>query len=225
MKPCELKSPFTWENRQVMIHDRVWYFPKLCKDADAYRFPGWHHEETFSREGPVCVEYCSGNGAWIAAKAEQNLHQNWVAVELKFERVRKIWSKIKNLKLDNLLVLCGEGYEATKRYFPNGSVDSVYINFPDPWPKTKHAKHRIVQKRFVEEVLRILKTGGILTMVTDDENYSKIMIAELLRAKGFESVYPEPYFVHDYPGYGNSFFEDLWREQRKNIHYHAFRKI
>lgn len=225
MKTSKLQSPFTWENRQVMIHDRVWYLPKLCKQADDYQFPGWQHEDTFVKQGPICVEYCSGNGAWIASKAQQHPNQNWIAVEIKFERVRKIWSKIKKLQLDNLLVLCGEGFEATRRYFPDASVDSVYINFPDPWPKTKHAKHRIVQNRFIVEIRRILKSGGILTMVTDDQSYSTIMVSELLRVEGFESVYPEPYYVHDYPGYGNSFFEELWREQGKKIHYHAFRKI
>jgi len=226
MKPSSLKSPFNWENRLVVIHDRVWYLPKLCKQADDYQFPGWHHPQIFSDDKPVCIEYCSGNGTWIAARAEQNKHQNWLAVELKFERVRKIWSKIKNLQLDNLLVLCGEGYDATRRYFPDQTVDAVYINFPDPWPKNKHAKHRIVQPRFIKEVHRILKQGGVLTMVTDDEGYSKIMVEELLRVPGFESVFPEPYFTHEYPGdYGNSYFEDLWREQGKKIHYHAFRRI
>jgi tRNA (guanine-N7-)-methyltransferase len=225
MKPSELKSPFDWANRHVLIHDRIWYVPKLCKQADEYTFPGWHHEQTFTTNQPICVEYCSGNGTWIAAKAREHTHQNWVAVELKFERVRKIWSKIKNEDLSNLLAVCGEGYEITKRYFINESVESVFINFPDPWPKTKHAKHRIVQPRFVKEIHRILKPGGVLTMVTDDEAYSKIMIAELLAAENFESIYPDPYFVHDHPGYGQSYFGDLWREKGKNIHYHAFRKI
>lgn len=224
MKPNDLKSPFRWENRQVMIHDRVWYFPKICKQADDYCFPGWNHRDTFDRKGEICVEYCSGNGAWIAAKAEQNKHQNWLAVELKFERVRKIWAKIKNLQLDNLMVLCGEGYDATRRYFTDESVDAVYVNFPDPWPKTKHAKHRIIQPRFAVEVKRILKSGGVLTMVTDDPDYSKIMVEVLRCSEGFESVYPEPYYVNENPDYGNSYFEDLWREKGKNIYYHAFRK-
>ncbi len=224
MKPSDLKSPFKWDERQVMIHDRIWYFPKICMQANDYCFPGWNHPETFAREGEICVEYCSGNGAWVAAKAEQNRHQNWLAVELKFERTRKIWSKIKNLQLDNLMVLCGEGYDATRRYFPDESVDAVYVNFPDPWPKTKHAKHRIIQPRFVVEVRRILKPGGLLTMVTDDHNYSKIMVEVPRGCKGFASVYPEPYYVQEYPDYGNSYFEDLWREKGKNIYYHAFRK-
>lgn len=225
MKPKQLKSPFDWENRQVVIEDRVWYVPKLCKQADEYRFPGWHHEDTFATNRSVCVEFCSGNGAWIASKAIAHRDQNWVAVELKFERVRKIWSKIKNYQIDNLLAVCGEGYDATRRYFPDESIEAAFINFPDPWPKNKHAKHRIVQPRFVKEMLRILKPGGVLTMVTDDESYSKMMINELHKFPGFESLFPDPYYTYDYPGYGNSFFEDLWREKGKQIFYHAFRKV
>jgi tRNA (guanine-N7-)-methyltransferase len=224
MKPANLKSPFTWEQRNILIHDRIWYVPDRCAHYDQFKFPGWNHDQVFTKDQPICLEYCSGNGAWIAAKAQENSHQNWVAIERKFVRVRKIWSKIKNIELTNLLVVCGEGYRVTHHYFPNESVEAVYINFPDPWPKNKHAKHRLVQVSFIEEIRRILKKGGQLTLVTDDENYSQIMIDVMSHISGFESLYPAPYFISDQPGYGTSYFEDLWREKGKVIRYHLFRK-
>ncbi|WP_068468130.1 tRNA (guanosine(46)-N7)-methyltransferase TrmB [Candidatus Protochlamydia phocaeensis] len=224
MKPEDLKSPFIWEQRNILIQDRVLYVPDQCSSYDQFSFPGWAKEPVFSQERPVCIEYCSGNGAWIAAKASENRHQNWVAIERKFDRVRKIWSKLKNKQLDNLFVVCGEGYRVTHQYFPSESVESVYINFPDPWPKKRHAKHRIIQTPFVTEIWRILKKGGLLTLVTDDENYSQIMIEVVSAISGFEPLYPSPYFITDYPGYGTSYFEDLWREKGKTIRYHLFRK-
>lgn len=225
MKPEDLQSPFTWAERHVVVQDRVWYVPNQYEDFASFSFPGWEHSLFFDQEKPICLEYCSGNGAWIAAKAKEQPQYNWVAVELKFDRVRKIWSKIKNFELPNLLAVCGEGYRITQHYIPNASVFAVFINFPDPWPKKRHAKHRIVQASFIEQIHRILQPGGVLTMVTDDSSYSREMVDVLLQFSCFESLFPHPFYVTEYSSYGTSYFEDLWRQKGKQIHYHAFRKI
>lgn len=224
MKPKSLKSPFTWENRTVLIHDRVWYVPGYYDRYEEFVFPGWEHSDLFGNSQPVHVEYCSGNGAWIVAKAQQHPEFNWVAVEKKFERVRKIWSKIKNLSLNNLVVVCGEAMTATKNYFPDSSISGVYINFPDPWPKTRHAKYRLIQHSFVEQLERILVSNACLTLVTDDIPYSEEMIEVLGSATGFTSQFPSPYYVNEYDHYGTSYFEELWRSQGKEIRYHCFQK-
>lgn len=224
MRPADLKSPFTWEKRHITVHDRVWYVPKHYQDFTSFTFPGWNDSLFFDDKKPICLEYCSGNGAWIADKAQNSPQYNWVAIEQKFERVRKIWSKIKNFQLSNLLAVCGEGFCVTHQYIPSESVHSVFINFPDPWPKNRHAKYRIVQVRFIAEVRRILQTGGLLTMVTDDVDYSKEMIAVMQQCPGFESIFPDPFYVTEYPDYGSSYFEEIWRGKGKDIHYHVFRK-
>lgn len=224
MKPAHLKCPFTWKDRKVLIHDRVWYVPDYCEDYRSFSFPGWDHSDLFVHKRPIKIEYCSGNGAWIAARAIEYPLVNWVGVELNFERARRIWSKIKNHRLDNLLVVCGEGHTVTQHYIPDDSVEEVFVNFPDPWPKNKHAKHRIIQLPFVQEIHRILQSGGTFTLVTDDVDYSKSMINVLHKCPEFESVYPSPYFINEWPNYGTSYFEQLWREQGKMIHYHQFRK-
>jgi len=224
MKPDDLKSPFTWDERRVMVQDRIWYVPNQYENFNSFTFPGWNSPLFFDNSNPVCIEYCSGNGAWVAVKARMNPQYNWVAVELKFERVRKIWSKLKNFQLTNLMAVCGEGYRLTRHYIPDASIHSVFINFPDPWPKKRHAKHRIVQPSFVNEIIRILHPGGVLTMVTDDADYSRVMIDVVLQFSEFESEFADPYYVTDYPEYGTSYFEDLWRQKGKNIHYHSFRK-
>ena len=225
MKPEDLKSPFSWENRQVLIKDRIWFVPDYYENYQEFTFPGWDHPDLFGNDYPVKIEYCSGNGSWIAAKALENPQINWVAVELKFERVRKIWSKIKNLKLNNLLVICGEGLLTTKNYIPHSSVEGIFVNFPDPWPKKRHAKHRIIQPDFMCEMNRILKPQGTVTLVTDDEPYSQEMIEVCCANKDFKSAFSPPYYTHDYANYGTSYFEELWREKGKKIFYHEFIKI
>lgn len=223
MKPIDLKCPYSWKNRCVAIHDRVWYVPDYYDRYQQFKFPGWQDPSTFSNGQPIKVEYCSGNGAWIAAKAEADPFSNWVAVEKQFLRAQKIWSKIKNQNLANLLVVCGEGYKVTHHYFPSETVQEVYVNFPDPWPKRRHAKHRIIQPSFIQEIQRILVKRGTFTFVTDDRDYSSLMIKEMAGFPEFEPLYSH-HFVTENPEYGNSFFEDLWRSQGKEIRYHQYRK-
>jgi tRNA (guanine-N7-)-methyltransferase len=225
MKSKDLKPPFDWNDREVLIHDRIWYVPLRYNLEKEFVFPGWESPELFGNSNPVHVEYCSGNGGWIIEKALKHPEINWVGVEMKFPRVSKIWAKIKNYNLPNLIVVCGEGCNATRKYFPSKTVAQAFINFPDPWPKNKHSKHRLVQGEFSDQVARILGEGGTFTLVTDDPDYSEQMIKILHQSGQFQSEYPEPHFRTDIENYGKSYFEELWRSKNKDIRFHQFRKI
>lgn len=225
MKPNDLKTPFPRGfERRVFIQDRVWYVPEILESTDDFVFPGWDHPDLFGNENPVYIEYCSGNGTWIAERALQNPHINWLAVEIKFPRVRKIWSKLKNYQLKNLVILCGEGLQATHNYFPDRSVSHIFVNFPDPWPKRRHAKNRLIQNSFVDQMDRISVDDGEMTLVTDDPDYSQQMIETVMEHPGFVSSYPEPYYRVEHSDYGSSYFEILWRNQGRVIRYHSFKK-
>lgn len=224
MKSHHLKSPFTWEMRHVLIQDRVWYVPEYCDKYHEFVFPSWQDPMLFGNANQVKVEYCSGNGAWIAAKAKENPDINWVAVEKRFARAAQIWSKIKKMNLNNLIVVCGEAATVTSHYFPSESISEVFINFPDPWPKARHAKHRLIQPTFIQEIWRVLHKTSPWTFVTDDPEYSRLLLEEMSGFEGFKSRYPDPCYSTEYPGYGTSFFEELWREKGKVIRYHQFTK-
>lgn len=218
-----LKAVFTWSERRVLIQDRIWYFPDYHEDTQ-FTFPGWDSPELFGNNHPIHVEYCSGNGLWIAQKAAENPEINWVAVEIQFKRVKKIWSKVKNQKLSNLIIVCGEGNRWTRTYVPSNSISKAYVNFPDPWPKGRHAKHRIINQGFAKEMGRILSPGGEMMMVTDDAPYSDIMVETFIKAPRFQPKTPLPYYLTEYEGYGSSYFDELWRDKGREIRYHQFIK-
>jgi tRNA (guanine-N7-)-methyltransferase len=104
-------------------------------------------------------------------------------------------------------------------------VDQIFINFPDPWPKARHAKKRIVQDSFVREMARISKVGAETILVTDDELYSSQMSFEMMKGGLWASLLPDPFYATDWPEYGTSFFESLWKTQGKEIRYMKFKKI
>jgi len=223
MKPKHLNPPFDWkESPFYTICDRIFY--AFGEKGETFRFPDWSSPEMFGNELPRKIEFCSGNGHWIAEQAKSDESVNWIALEKRFVRVRKIWSKLKNFALKNLFVVCGEALDVTKQFFPDNSFQEVYVNFPDPWPKKRHAKYRLVQPEFVNEVHRILLSEGKLILATDDEPYCRQMIEVITAHPGFEPVFSSPHYITEWEGYGTSYFESLWREKGKGIYYLSFHK-
>ncbi len=167
----------------------------------------------------MIIEYCSGNGQWIGARAKQNPQYHWIAVEKKFERARQIWLKAHREGLSNLQIVCGEGVIFTRYYAPQAA--EIYVNFPDPWPKLRHAKHRLIRTPFLQELLRIIPFGGKMTCVTDDPHYAKEMGKEFAKCPQWKLLF----HVHEWPDYGRSFFNDLWKEKGKTMHYLSYERI
>jgi tRNA (guanine-N7-)-methyltransferase len=222
MKPKDLKPFFCFEQRRPCLSDHIFYVPVYYQNYDCFKLPSFC--DYFGNDLPVNIEYCSGNGDWIVEKSQQQPHKNWIAVEKRFDRVQKIWSKIKNYSLTNVLIIAGEALTFSKHYLPNCCIEQVYINFPDPWPKAKHAKKRLIHPCFLNELARILQHGKKLTFVTDDRNYADQAAALLCGHADFCPEFPPPYFQINIDGYGGSWFEQLWKAKGRQIHYLQYRK-
>jgi tRNA (guanine-N7-)-methyltransferase len=220
--PKDLHCPFRWEKREPCLDAGVFYVPTYYSDHSKEAFPGFL--KLFGNDGSVKMEYCSGNGDWIVRRARDCPSYNWVAVEKRFDRVRKIWSKMRNLQLANLLIVSGDAMTFSREYLSEECVEEIFVNFPDPWPKRPHAKHRLVKAGFNIECCRILRQGGRITLVTDDPLYSSQIISVMHDGQMMESFFPFPYFITDWPDYGDSYFDTLWRTQGGSIRYHSFMK-
>lgn len=197
---------------QIVIKDSIWFLRTSARkthpdqEVENFHFPGWNSPLIFGNDNPINIEYCSGNGFWIAAKAEENPSINWVAVEYKFSRACKIWGQLKRKGLKNLFIINGEALHATSKYIPSNSINGIYINFPDPWPKRKHIKFRLINPTFAAEMARILKPSATITFVTDDPSYSDWTLDIILSTPELSSQFPAPHYVTEMAGYGNSFF-------------------
>jgi len=212
MKPKDLKSPYTFKERRPLIENGIFYLPDHYASYDSFAFPSW--EELFGNAHPVALEYCSGNGEWIIERARQSPEQNWVAVEKKFERVRKIHSKRANQGLSNLFIICGDAKVFSRKYLKEGSLSAAFVNFPDPWPKARHAKHRIIQPLFVADVQRGMHPEGSFTLVSDAKAY----IDEMKEVMGQSALWQEEE-PPKMETYGSSYFERLWKEKGRTIYF------
>ncbi len=205
----DLRIPYTWEERQPVYLDRFFYVPK------AYAHGTWDGTFAWQGKGPVHLELCSGNGQWIGEQAQKRPDVQWVALEMQFDRARKIWLKLHRENIPNLYVVCAEGLAFLQHYAPARSVHQAFVNFPDPWPKRHHAKHRLVRPPFAEALAQAMLPGGSLMLATDDVPYRDQMATVFGSAAGWTFVPPST----DAGTYGASFFATLWQQKGKTLHY------
>jgi tRNA (guanine-N7-)-methyltransferase len=222
MKPKDLKIPCSFEERKPILLEKLFYVPKHYFSHQKELFPLFEDKKIFLQDLPLHVEICSGNGEWISEKAKIYPERNWLAIEMDFDRARKIWAKIHNEKLNNLFVIFGEALTFLQNYLPDHCVNSFYVNFPDPWPKQKHAKHRLLTENFFQEISRILRNDGAFFLATDDLMTSETFIQMAFQQKGWKSSIEYPHYLLDLEDYGSSFFARLWKEKGKNLRYHQY---
>lgn len=220
-KPADLIIPFSFKDRRAEIIDRMLVLPNFYENHE--KFGKISFENIFFNQNPIQIEFCSGNGQWIIDKAKTNPNINWIGVEKCFERARKIWVKMHNMNLSNLFVVYGEAQTFAKYYLKESSIANMFINFPDPWPKTKHAKNRLITLDFLEILCQISKKGSILTIVTDDDDAAFRIINSSLQHPRWSCLFAAPYYQSNLDGYGDSYFHALWQKLGKEIKFMSFK--
>lgn len=218
-KASDLRIPFTWEERRPILLDRAFYIPGHYERHEEWGRLDWTDPNLFGNDRPVAIEFCCGNGQWIGEMAKANPHFNWIGVDRLFERARKVWAKIHREKIPNLFVACAEALLFIRHYVAPKSVEAIHVNFPDPWPKRRHEKNRLVSREFLESLSEILKPGAFAHFVTDDFPYLEWMLKELSFCPNWRPLYPFPHYTTNLADFGRSFFGDLWREQGRTIYH------
>jgi len=128
----------------------------------------------FGRAGhPTVVEIGSGTGTSTAAMAPLEPDTNVVAVELYKPGLAKLLGAVVRGDIDNIRMIRGDGVEVLARMFGEKSLDGVRIFFPDPWPKARHHKRRIIQSGTLNLIASRLKPGGVLHVATDHADYAE----------------------------------------------------
>lgn len=216
-------EPLQVIENEFFYNDRLIYIPPDYKHQPSGLL--WEDRKIFGNLNPISIEYCSGNGDWIVERAKQFPEKNWVAVEMRHSRASKILKRIKKEALSNLVVVCSEAWTFTRHYLPNQCIEKVFINFPDPWPKRRHRKNRLVQPRFLTELSRTLQRGGTVVFVTDDADYLQETLSLFSSHAHFQPKYPSPHYIVQPIDYGTSWFEDFWRKQGRDITYTEFMRI
>ena len=133
----------------------------------------------FGRQAPTWLEIGFGNGEALLAMAEAHPDVNLLGIEVHRPGVGHLLNGLRTRGLDNVRVVCGDAAEVVRDRIRAGALARALIFFPDPWPKKRHHKRRLVQPAFVEALAHTLAPGGLLHLATDWEEYALHMRAVL----------------------------------------------
>ena len=145
-------------------------------------------EELFSKSQPLEVELGCGDASFLVEHARRNPERNFIGVERLLGRLRKLDRKGRRAGLANLRGVRIESSYFLEYLLPPHSVAVLHIYFPDPWPKKKHRKHRLINERFPEIARTVLAPGGAVHLRTDDEDYFQQMTGVFGANREFQPV-------------------------------------
>jgi len=149
--------------------------------------------ELFPVEQPLELELGCGDGSFTLQYAQANPGRNIVALERLLGRITKLDRKGHRAGLKNLRLLRAEAAYVLEYLLPPGLLDAIHVYFPDPWPKKRHHKNRLISEPFPPLAKRLLREGGIVYLRTDNIEYFEQMLEVFGGADGFEVVdTPEP---------------------------------
>jgi tRNA (guanine-N7-)-methyltransferase len=166
--------------------------PKWCLPVQA-DLVSW--DEVFTQDGPLVLEIGFGMGQSLLEQAEASPNTRFVGVEVHRPGVGATLAGIEKRGLTNLRLIEGDATLVLQHMLPEGCLDRLQLFFPDPWPKKKHHKRRIVNPAFVERVVRVLKPGGVLHMATDWLPYAEHMLETAEACKGLRNLAGEGQFA------------------------------
>jgi len=118
--------------------------------------------------------------------AETFPSRNFLGIERQSARVERCNARIRRRGLPNALAIRGEGHAAWSGLLPDASVAILNVSFPDPWPKRRHARRRLVNSTFLAAAARVLRPEGTLRLMTDDADYFSAM--KILSAEGWQEA-------------------------------------
>lgn len=173
----------------------------------------------FTNKNDFVLEIGFGDGDFLIEMAERHPEKNYLGIEIKTKRFKIALRKSKNWKTDNLKFLHMNANVAVEEIFYDNTFSLVYINFPDPWPKDKHHKHRIINTDFLGTLSRIIKPCGILEIASDHKDYIDHSFEVFANAPFFKSEYAEPGYLHNIPNRPYTKYEREFREEGREIFY------
>jgi len=187
---------FVLRQGRVSNAQQRYYDEMMAKIGIPYAASLLDLDAVFGRSAPHILEIGFGMGETSAAIAEANPQNDYIGVEVHTPGVGSLCKLIAERSLANQRIIQHDAVEVLRDMIPEGSLDGVHIFFPDPWPKARHHKRRLIKPPLVATLAWRLKPGGYIHCATDWENYAEQMLdvlsAEPLLENTADGYAPRP---------------------------------
>lgn len=169
------------QKRDYEIHSARWCLP--------FQERILNFTDVFENTAPVTIEIGFGMGKATAIIAAENPDRNYLGLEVHRAGVGRLLGEIEKRGLSNLRIIEYDALEVLEYMVPDNSVAAFHIFFPDPWPKKRHHKRRLVQRPRTDLLAKKLAPEGYIYMATDWEPYGSEALLELAATAGLENLY------------------------------------
>ena len=179
----------------------------------------------FGNQNPREIEIGCGRGMFIIKSARENPGMNYLGIELSARFFHMLKERVQKSAAANIRIIKGEAGFILKKFVPDNSVSAVHIYFPDPWPKKRHRKRRLINSGFVENIRSALVTGGQLCLATDFQDYFEEMVQAAAACSGLEQVSLQECAPHEAePAKAATAYERKYLIQGRVIYRATYRK-
>jgi tRNA (guanine-N7-)-methyltransferase len=145
-------------------------------------------EKIFGRLAPAILEIGFGDGKALLEAAQQNPQQDFIGVEVHKPGIGHLLLRLHQYDITNVRVICDDAIEVLQHGIKDESLSKVCLFFPDPWPKKKHNKRRIVQSHFITLLENKLLPGGVFHFSTDWQEYADEALCKLDQSTRLENL-------------------------------------
>ena len=172
----------------------------------------------------LCVEVGFGGGEFLLDMARMNPGARFVGIERFGEGHRRLMKALAEAGITNAISMVGDAYVVMNLAFHDASLDSVTVNFSDPWPKARHARNRLLSEEFLRIVASKLTPGGTAYAATDDVAYAEQAEEVFSALPQFESRHPGQPWLSRSPHLVQTRYERKWITEGRPLHYFVFEK-
>lgn len=162
--------------RQQKAYDAAWPQYALIPDENILSF-----EKLFENKNDVICEIGFGNGDTLAPMVQHNPDKNYLGIEIHKPGIANLFLALQDCNANNLHIIAEDAVSVFEKNIPDNSLSRIHIFFPDPWPKKKHRKRRLVNDAFMITLVNKLKLNGVIHCATDWEDYS-VQMQQVLSA-------------------------------------------
>lgn len=148
-------------------------------------------DEVFARSAPRVLDIGFGDGEALLTSAANHPQIDYLGVEIHEPGVGHLLLLLERARIENVRVIVRDVVEVIDAMLEDASIDAINVFFPDPWPKKRHHKRRLVQEAFLAQCARILRSGGLMHLATDWPDYAEQARTAFAASPAFEPVAPE----------------------------------